>query len=63
MVNNIPLTHPSKSLPSQWTSCLKRVRYLESEEVLSPISDEYVANTTPFLMDPFTFDEILAYLN
>ena len=55
-------TTPSKSLPHHLRSCFKRVRYL-LKDWLSPIRDEYVANTTPFLQLPFSLDEILAYLN
>ena len=56
-------TTPSKSWPHQLSSWLILVLYF-SWPWLSPISEEYVANTTPFLTLPFTFDDNLAlYLN
>ena len=55
-------TTPSNSLPHHLMSCLNRVLYLPPEW-LSPISDEYVANITPFLTLPFSFPDIFAYLN
>lgn len=56
-------THPSKSSPHHCSNCFSLVLYLPPEDCDSPINAEYVANTTPFLVLPFTGDDILAYLN
>ena len=56
-------TTPSKSCPHQCSSWLILELYLPVAW-LSPIREEYVANTTPFLNLPLTLEEILAsYLN
>lgn len=55
-------TTPSKSFPHHFSSCLNLVLYFPLDW-LSPIREEYVANITPFFTLPFSFDDILAYLN
>lgn len=55
-------TTPSKSFPHHFSSCLNLVLYFPLDW-LSPIREEYVANITPFLTLPFSFDDIFAYLN